>query len=78
MTRSTANFFSWNQSLKLKCDFKTVCYLHCVEREREREREREGGEREREKERERQTDRQTDRQTVFHVLGAKRITSAVH
>ena len=24
MTRSTANFLSWNQSLKLKCDFKNV------------------------------------------------------
>ena len=30
MTRSTASFFSWNQSLNLECDFKNVCYLQYV------------------------------------------------
>ena len=30
MTRSTANFFSWNQSLNLECDLKNEYYLSCV------------------------------------------------
>ena len=30
MTRSTASFRSWNQSLNLECDFKNVCNLHCI------------------------------------------------